>query len=406
MVYLPTDAENMVKAQRSQSAKCHKPRKERGAKGREGAAEKDGKEAKIELKERKKKKDKVEPLQQRGRALGLGDGESLDCCVLLTRLEEKKVMAKVRDALKAGKQKRDDEGKTELERRRSSQRRAAAAPRKTPAVNHRALRPKTNQCDALLKTPAPAFEPRRRRMASLNAEAVNSLLLYRDESLSHLHSRKQQPSDEGLASGGLAKAERGHGSKKAPAAAKERTKKSKRSAAEPQDIDWLALFAPTPRRQAGLTAATLLRLTSATYGTKRQKKTAPKPAAATGESTAAGGATCLKREDQPKHKRQDQESVLAQSGAATAATAAPQGCCSLCKGDTLKPDWTGEERLKEVLRRGSSSSATSSLGFPLKTVKEEPVEAEVSSCYCCSQESCVKYCHRMALFLEIGRAHV
>lgn len=403
MVNLPTDAENMVKAQRSQSVKCQKPGKGRGVKGRQGG-ERKGKEAKIELRA-KKKKDKKESLQHRNKTLGL-DGESLDCCVLLTRLEEKKLVVKDKDVLKTGKQK-SAEVKKKLESG-SVQRHTKSGLKKASTVNQRALKPKTNQSDALLMMAAPVFEPRRRRMASLNAEAVNSLLLYKDDPLLNL-TKKHQPSDEVLT-----KTEpKSHKSKQASIGGKtgpkERTKKLRRSAVEAQNIDWLALFAPTPRRQAGLTAATLLKLTSTAYGSKRQKKTESKPESGTEAATKSqdeisskpsGGETTLtkrtthpKQEDQVKHKHQGKEDPIHSQLEATM-----QGCCSLCKGDTLDPDWTGTAGGEECLKNPLHCS--SSLGFPLKTIKEEQVEAEVSSCYCCSQERCVKYCHRMALFLK------
>uniref|UniRef100_A0A8C3A8R8 Bromo adjacent homology domain containing 1 n=1 Tax=Cyclopterus lumpus TaxID=8103 RepID=A0A8C3A8R8_CYCLU len=327
----------MVKAQRSQPVKCGKPRKEKGSKEKGGGVKK-GKERKNELRGRKKK-DKKE-------SLAGGDGEALDCRVLLTRLEEKRVEGKEKDASKSGKKKKVKQ----------------------------ALEPKINQSDALLMFPAPVFEPRRRRMASLNAEAVNSLLLYRNDSLASNHTKKRQPSSEDKAKDSLTKTEhRSHKTKKVSprgkADPKERPKKQRRSAAEAQNIDWSALFAPAPRRQAGLTAATLLKLTSAHYGTKRQKKTESKPASGS-------------------------EAAATTQGEISSKPVCGEGCCSLCKSETLDPEWKGtvggQECLKHELHRGSS------LGFSLKTIKKEQVETDVSSCYCCSQERCVEYSHRLS----------
>uniref|UniRef100_A0A8C9YJF3 Bromo adjacent homology domain containing 1 n=1 Tax=Sander lucioperca TaxID=283035 RepID=A0A8C9YJF3_SANLU len=347
----------MVKARRSQTVKCGKPRKEKGSKEKGGGVKK-GKDRKNELRGRKKK-DKTEPHRHRKKAVC--DGDALDCCVLLTRLEQKGVVGKEKDAPKAGKQNR---GKVKKKlHSSSSQRRTKSGLKKTSTTNRQALEPKINQSDAFLVFPAPVFEPRRRRMASLNAEAVNSLLLFRDDSLASNLTKKRQPSNEDKAKDSLTKDEQsGRKTKKVPPGGKvdpKRPKKQRRSAAEAQNIDWLALFAPTPRRQAGLTAATLLKLTSAQYGTKRQKKTESKP----GSGSEAAGTEDL-------------------------------GCCSLCKSKALDPEWKGttggQECLKHELHRGSS------LGFSLKTIKEEQVETEVSSCYCRSQERCVEYCHRLS----------
>uniref|UniRef100_A0A3Q3G679 Bromo adjacent homology domain containing 1 n=1 Tax=Labrus bergylta TaxID=56723 RepID=A0A3Q3G679_9LABR len=335
----------MVKAQPSQPVKCRKPKKEEGGKEKRVGTKK-GKERKKELKERKKKKDKKECHRHRRKTLALGNGDALDCCVLLTRLEEKGVVGKKMDIPKAGKHKQDKAKKKQNST--SIQRRTKSGLKKMLAGNQQALEPKNNQFDTLLMFPAPVLEPRRRRMASLNAEAVNSLLLYKDDSLISNLTKKRQPSNEDQATDSGSKVEhRGCETKKVPpggkADPKERPKKQRRSAVEAQEIDWLALFAPTPRRQAGLTAATLLKLT--------------------GSRSFPAGSTV-------------------------------KGCCSLCKSESQDPEWKantgGKECLKHPLHCGSS------LGFSLKTIKEEQVESEVSSCYCCTQERCVEYCHRMS----------
>lgn len=275
VVDLPQD-KIMVKAQRNQPVKGRTPRREKGSKEKRGGVKK-GKEGKNELRG-KKQKDKKESHRRKKKTLAVGDGDALDCCVLLTRLEEKRVVGKVKDVPKTGKQK-SIKVKKKLHSS-STQRKTKCGKsglKKTSTANQQALEPKINQSGALLMLPTPVFEPRRRRMASLNAEAVNSLLLYRDDSLTSHLMKKRQPSNEDSTKDSLAKTEhRDHKTKKVPpgvkADFKERPKKQKRSATEAQSIDWLSLFAPTPRRQAGLTAATLLKLTSAQYGTKRQKK--------------------------------------------------------------------------------------------------------------------------------------
>uniref|UniRef100_A0A3Q3J6Y7 BAH domain-containing protein n=1 Tax=Monopterus albus TaxID=43700 RepID=A0A3Q3J6Y7_MONAL len=367
----------MVKAQRSQPIKCGKPWREKGGKEKRGGVKK-GKKRKNELRGKKKKKDKNSH-QCRKKTLAVSDGDALDCCVLLTRLEEKGVLGKKRNAPKAWKQK-SVKVKKKL-RCSSTQRRTKSGLKKTFTAHQQALEPKINQSDALLMCTTPVFEARRRRMASLNAEAVNSLLLYRNDSLTSNLTKKQQPSSKYPAKDSLTETEhRDHKVKKVPsggkAAIKYRPKKQKRAATEAQNIDWLSLFAPTPRRQAGLTAAALLKLTSDTYGTKRHKKTECKPAS--GSEAAA--------------KSQDEDQVHSQLGSTIL------GCCSLCKAEALDHKWEdttgGRESAKHALQHGST------LGFPSKTIKEEQVEAEVSSCYCCSQERCVEYSHPAAIAIS------
>ena len=195
------DTETMAKAQQSQPAKCRKPQKEKGSKEKGGGVKK-GKERKSELKG-KKKKDKKETHRHRKKTLAVGDGEALDCCVLLTRLEEKGVVSKEKDKPKTGKQ-NSVKVKKKLHSS-STQRRTKSGLKKTS--NQQALEPKINQSDALLML------PRRRRMASLNAEAVNSLLLFRDESLASNLAKKRLSNEE--ANDSLAKTEhRGHKTKK------------------------------------------------------------------------------------------------------------------------------------------------------------------------------------------------
>uniref|UniRef100_A0AAQ5YS73 BAH domain-containing protein n=1 Tax=Amphiprion ocellaris TaxID=80972 RepID=A0AAQ5YS73_AMPOC len=356
----------MAKAQRSKSAKCGKPQKEKGNKAK-GDGVKKWKVGRNELKG-KKKRDKKASHRHRTKTLAMDDGEALDCCVLLTRLEEKKLVGKVKDVKKAERQRCVKVNKKLC----SIERRTKSGLMKTSTADQQTPEPKNNQSDALLMLPTTVFEPRRRRMASLNAEAVNSLLLYGDDSLMTSLSKKWQPTGEEPAKDLVKTEHRGHktkqGSAGGKAVLKEKPKKQKRSTAQAQNIDWLSLFAPTPRRQAGLTAATLLKLTSAQYGTKRQKKTESKPGS--GSEAAA--------------------TVHSQMSSTI------QGCCSLCKTEALDPEWKsagstgGQECLKHTLHCGSS------LGFPLKTIKEEQVETEVSSCYCCSQERCVEYCHRLS----------
>lgn len=324
----------------------------------------------------KKKKDKKDLLRHRRKAGAGGNGGAIACCVLLTRLEDKGVVGKDKNAPKAKRQK-------------------SSKVKKKVCLIHKMTKSgptKTNQTGATLA------EPRRRRMASLNAEAVNSLLLYRDSSLvANLPKKGQEGPSTDLP-------ETKKDSLGEKSALKSRPKKQ--SSTQAQEIDWLSLFAPTPRRQAGLTAATLLKLTSTQYGTKRQKKVESKPgdkhelapAAGDGldgmtareEKTQTKRRTHPKREEQLKHRQQGTKELVQQSSTV--------GCCGVCKTEVLDQEWKiaagGQGCLKHSFHCGSSQ------GFSFQKIKEEQVETEVSACYCCSQERCVEYCHRMALFLD------
>ena len=278
----------MVRAQPKRPPKRGKASKEqkgsiRGRKHKE--------KNKHRAKKRKEEKKAHRNRNGRRKTPAAGDGDALDCCVLLTRLEEKRLLGKVKHASKAAKLKsvkdKNKEQPSRTQRRTKSDR---PLKRNSSGTNRQAAEPKPNQSEALL-TPAPAvFEPRRRRMASLNAEAVNSLLLYRAEGQTSSLHKKQQHANRGLATdGGLTKAaapeeHKGDDIKElshdlqANVSGRPRKKKARK---EPESIDWSAVFTPAPRRQAGLTAATLLKLTSAPYGSRRQKKTDAAPASNT-----------------------------------------------------------------------------------------------------------------------------
>ncbi|XP_061157095.1 bromo adjacent homology domain-containing 1 protein [Syngnathus typhle] len=362
----------MVKAQRHQPAKDGK----RG--GEKGGGMRKGKDRTKEV--RRKKQKKKESPTFRKKTLAGKVGDALDCCVLLTRLEEKATAGKQKDGQKPSVKAKKKPTKTYQKFKKSAY--------------QQALEPKSSKSDTMLTWPPLVPEPRRRRMASLNAEAVNSLLLYRADplasSLIKKESNEAPPPSKGESRPPKAKKVLRGGK----ADLKESRKKQK---AEAPPVDWLALFAPTPRRQAGLTAATLLKLTGSLYGSKRQKKQESKPAS---ESKAealtqveisgkplSGATPQTKRRTNPKHNEQLKHIKQGKED---------PGFCSLCKTEALDPEWKsgGQDCLKTPLHCGSA------LGFSLKTIKEEQGETDVSPCYCCSQERCVEYCHRLALFLK------
>lgn len=227
-----------------------------------------------------------------------------------------------------------------------------------------------------------SWEPRRRRMASLNAEAVNSLLLFRDNPQSV--SKKQQLSTDNPKQHTR---EQEHHKTKIPAQKDKKQQKRKKDSQD-QNIDWLSLLAPTPRRQAGLTAATLLKLTSAQYTSKRQKKREIKQETGT-EATSQSDQQRKsvhraqgQRKDQLKDKEKSKQLELT-----------PQDCSVCALSHTVEPEWSSRDCLKPPVQKHST------LNFSSK-VKEEQLESHVSSCYCCTQEQCVQYCHRLALFLR------
>lgn len=319
---------------------------------------------KIREKKNLKRRTNTKVSRRRRRVTKVKD--ALDCCVLLTRLDS-------RDVKKAPKRQNNRRAKIK-QRTKSDQ----------PRLKHQALQ----QIQESERTHSSAslefsWEPRRRRMASLNAEAVNSLLLFRENPPSV--SKKQQLSTDNPKE--HTHEHKGHKTKKSLQGDKKTHKSKKDSVTQDQSIDWLSLLAPTPRRQAGLTAATLLKLTSAQYTSKRQKKREVKQETGT-ESTAQSD---TQRKSDHKTQRQHKEQ-LKDRERSRQLDPAPQGC-SVCSAHTVEPGWSSRGCLK------SSVQKKPTLSFSSK-IKEEQLESQVSSCYCCNQEQCVQYCHRLALFLR------
>ncbi|XP_072313326.1 uncharacterized protein bahd1 [Eucyclogobius newberryi] len=298
----------MVKAQGNCMAKCSKV-----------------KDKKLRAVQNNKRRRNTEVSRHKRKALKGSRKSALDCCVLLTRLDTGDVKAP----------------KNENRSAKVKQRNRCDKP-KHQAIQ-KAEEPKMNLSHALLKC---SPEPRRRRMASLNAEAVNSLLLFRGDS----SKKTQLPKDNHKAH-----ESKSHITKLKPKKQDMGCKNA--SATQDQNIDWLSIFAPTPRRQAGLTAATLLKLTSAQY--KRQKKREIKH--------ETEGTTQSDTGRKPDHK------IFTQH--------------------TKKLKTRGKGRFLEV-----SSAQTVRPKFSSKNCCK--AEEKELSCYCCTQEQCVQYCHRLTLFLQ------
>lgn len=317
---------------------------------------------KVKEKKQLKKRRKVEVSKRQRRGPKVRD--ALDCCVLLARLDNGEVK--------------------EARKKRNNRRLKIKQSTKCDQLKHRA--PQQVQDQKITHSTASLeslWEPRRRRMASLNAEAVNSLLLFRDNPLSV--SKKQQSASDNPKE--HIQESKGQKTKKPAQGDKKQRKNKKDSTMKDQSIDWLTLLAPTPRRQAGLTAATLLKLTSAQYTNKRQKKKEVKQETGS-EGTAQADAqrqSDLKIQSQHKDQLKERDSRRPMDPAPEA--------CSVCTAHPVEPEWSARDRLKSPVRKAPA------LNFSPK-VKEEQLESQVSSCYCCTQEQCVQYCHRLALFLR------
>lgn len=317
---------------------------------------------KIREKKKQKRRTSLGVSRRRRRVSKVKD--ALDCCVMLTRLDRGNVK----------------EGPKKQNKRRAKNKHRT----KCDQLKLRALQ----QVQEPKMTPSPAslefsWEPRRRRMASLNAEAVNSLLLFRENPQSV--SKKQQLSTDNPKE--HTNEHKDHNTKKTAQGDKKQRKSKKDSMTQDQSIDWLSLLAPTPRRQAGLTAATLLKLTSAQYTNKRQKKREVK------QETGTEGTAQSDTKKKSEHRTQSQhKEQLTNRERSRQLDPAPQGC-SVCTTDTVESERSSRDCLKSPVQKSPT------LSFSLK-VKEEQLESQVSSCYCCTQEQCVQYCHRLALFLQ------
>uniref|UniRef100_A0A8C2EFV2 Bromo adjacent homology domain containing 1 n=1 Tax=Cyprinus carpio TaxID=7962 RepID=A0A8C2EFV2_CYPCA len=324
-----------------------------------------GKEVKGKAAERDRK---LYPL--RGRH-GLGEVSALNCCVVLTRLDQSETC---RNGMKA--QVKEMHGKAKICKCRKK---ACKTCWSTPEPKSKVKPYKSALHTELI------LEPRQRRLASLNAEAVNSLLLDReDPQQTSKHSKKkQQTKGDTLLSKDTTKdndcSRKGQDNRKRVCAGEtEQCRNPKKAKTESDAIDLQTLNSPTPKRLAGLNAAALLKLTSTSSGVKRRVKT--------------DGAVRGKQLQLKSHKQQ--HNLACQSKLKVS-----QQCCSLCEKQALHTEalWDGSTGSHGFINPGYQ--CRSMLGYPLKPVKEEKTETDVKSYYCCSQERSVEYCHRLALFL-------
>lgn len=346
---------------------------------------------------REKKRDrKLYPL--RGRA-GNSDEEGRSCHVLLTRLEE---------SLREKEESKEKEGKDGRKfKSKKGKRRESKEAKSLPKTKLKSSRSSYAEC-ALLE----GLQPRKRRLASLNAEAVNSLLLERptDAQPAVKQARRQEESlDRGVSLDaprigvpGGPKASRGNTGKistshktelcqSSKLIKKAKVKQSDKSAGLSQEC----LNAPAPRRLAGLNAAALLKLTSSSATSKHRVKAAP-TATVTSDCTAPAAASTPKQ--QSRVKLQHKGHIQKQKGK----KASPQTIsCTVCKKKAdfePKVEWETGSCTSRLTKPGYQSR--SMLAYPLKQVKEEQLETELSPYYCCPPERSVEYCHRLAFFLS------
>ncbi|KPP68196.1 bromo adjacent-like domain-containing 1 protein-like [Scleropages formosus] len=354
----------------------------RTSRTRQGVAKRGGTK---EIRELCLEKDrKLYPL--RGR-MGVSEVGTRNCHVLLTRLEASGVQSDEEQEKGLGVlSSSTEELKCRLGSRRTRQRNCNKS---TQQACNTTLDPNAK---SKLENPfpcPPGMEPRKRRVASLNAEAVNSLLLEReDPQQATRHAKKlQHPNGQYTLSGEAAKDPAGLRKIQDSQKCSEKSdsfrspKPQKRAKIDSEGLKELSLDSPTPRRLAGLNAAALLKLTSTSAGAKRRLKTDNKE--------VCPGA----RGKQPHSKSRKQRHKLHSH-----LQLQPRGSCTLCKREALHPDveWEGMAVQRGFNRSGYQCRTM--LSYPLKPVKEEQTETEVNPYYCCAQDGIMDY-HRLALFL-------
>ncbi|XP_070782304.1 bromo adjacent homology domain-containing 1 protein [Enoplosus armatus] len=361
--------------------------------------EKSDQNRKLDRRRDKKRDRKLYPL--RGRT-GVSDGEGLSCHVLLTRLEESLREKESSEDRKRKDVRRHSSLKPKPKKGKSSERKEVKSLPKAKS--------KSNSTSHGESIHVP--QPRKRRLASLNAEAVNSLLLERatDPQPAAKQARRQEgPTNGGLSldtdptrsgvPGGL-KASRGNISKASTSHKRElcqsskRVKKAKAKREESRGMSQESLDAPTPRRLAGLNAAALLKLTSSSATSKPRVKAAP-TATITSDCKAPAAVLTPKQHSRVKLKHKG----CSQKQKGKKVSPLHSGCTACKKKADFEPkvEWETGSCTHRLTKPGYQSR--SMLAYPLKQVKEEQLETELSPYYCCPPEGSVEYCHRLAFFL-------
>lgn len=327
--------------------------------------------AKVSKKLKEERNRKLYPLRRRGNK---SKDEDLSCHVLLTRLEE--------NAFEQENELHQEKPNTVS---KSRQKKRRGPNQKLVNTNKSLHTPSRAKYEASSNTVV-AQEPRKRRLASLNAEAVNSLLLEKTDVPLSSKAPKKQRHETAPVFNEADSAKICSLSKTAAQAHKaemcQNRKKTKKSKSEKKEDSDVSLYTPTPRRLAGLNAAALLKLTSSTTGNKQRVKADSKGICAAGKQTAC----CKSRVQQPK--KQGLKQALPQGGGAA---------CKI-KESKSKLKWEGPADCHCLAK--PSYHTHGMMGYPIKVVKEEQVETELGPCYCCSTEGSVEYCHRLALYLS------
>ncbi|XP_029281843.1 LOW QUALITY PROTEIN: bromo adjacent homology domain-containing 1 protein [Cottoperca gobio] len=366
-------------------------------KDKRGRTEKSDQNRKHDRRRDKKRDRKSYPLRRRA---GASDGEGLSCHVLLTRLEES-----IRD------QENSKESARKDARRHSSLKPKPKKGKRSERKGAKSL-PKTKSNSQSHGECILVPQPRKRRLASLNAEAVNSLLLERatDPQTAVKQARRQEEPTNGGTSldanptksrvRGGTKATEGNVSKASTShklelcQSSKQVKKAKAKRAESVRMSQESLDAPTPRRLAGLNAAALLKLTSSSATSKPRVKAAP---TATITSDCKVPASVSTPKQLPRVKLKHKGRLQKQKGKKVPPL--HSGCTACKKKADFEPkvEWETGSSTHRLTKPGYQSR--SMLAYPLKQVKEEPLETELSPYYCCPPEGSVEYCHRLAFFL-------
>lgn len=302
--------------------------------------------------------------------------------------------------------------------------------------SHKSKSHNQNSNNACIADYMHVLQPRKRRLASLNAEAVNSLLLERpwDTQPATKQAKKQ---DE---AGTVETAAEGEATTKATAktnplahstkastvskmcqSLKSTNKKIKaKGKVKAKTFDILSqesLDAPAPRRLAGLNAAALLKLTSTSATAKQRVKNPPSSAttttttttttattaaavATTATTTTAASSDCKSQANASikQHTRVKYKGRPPKHKGRKVPT--PNPPCTDCKGKSdfePKVEWDTNSCSHRLTKPGYQSR--SMLPYSLKQVKEEQMETELGPYYCCSPKGSVEYCHRLAFFL-------
>lgn len=365
-------------------------------------AERSDQKRKLNRRHVKKRDRKMYPL--RGRA-GNSDSEGLSCHVLLTRLEEN-----LREKQRSKESKRRD-GHRRLSHKSKSKKGKKKERKEAKSLPKNKLKSRSASCGKSIGLGV--SQPRKRRLASLNAEAVNSLLLERatDPQSASKQAKRQEESlnpgpsmdaDQvrGSVHGGL-KASRGTNSKGSTFQELEvcQSSKSAKRAKVSRGYDSLGmsqecLDAPAPRRLAGLNAAALLKLTSSSATSKQRVKAAP---TATATSDCKAPIAVLTPKSHSKAKLQHRGRTPKQKGKKIPPLHSGCTACKKKAGFEPKVEWETSGCTHRLTKPGYQSR--SMLAYPLKQVKEEQLETELSPYYCFPTERSMDYCHGLAFFL-------